>query len=225
MSVVLPDEGVWRSAIFPLAFNRRQKFIPKSYYRLKGAEGSAFVLVTSLCRQKYAPTLIMVHRFGCRLAKSHNRSEVRRGKEANRIYCGGYALLTKDILGLKGTSNLPQVKDVQVIHCVENGEFAHANLRIVIDTNGDEEAVEGVKTLIVDRLWAHSSGPAKYSCLSDERLEPHPSEWLMQGGKGAFSEERSNKTIAADVAAYLLIYFPKIFVGEAFKWLKKVFLG
>lgn len=222
MSGEIPkQESVWRSAVFPLAFKVRQKQLsPKSLFKLHSSDTAPFVLEMSLARQKFAPTMEMIHRFGCRLAAFQNRVQSRNGKKTDRIYCGSYELRAGSLPNLQGVSSLAEVKTVQVIHCVENGEFAHANLRIEVDTNGDVEAVEEVKTLIVDQLWRQSSGPEKYICLRDERVQSHPSDWLADAPRGSYTEQRSTGQIALDFLAYAVLHFPRLWVIDLIQRVK-----
>lgn len=219
MLAAVPDEeSVWRSAVFPIAFKTKQKQLsPKSFFKLWPADEGPFVLEMSLARQRCAPTLPMVHGFGCRLAASQNQNQADRGKPTDRVYCGAYELQAGSIRSLQSTHNLAQVKEVQVLHCIENGEFAHINLRIKVDTNGDEDAIEPLKTLIIDRLWHQSAGPAKHICGCDEAVQPHPSDWLQESPRGAYTDQRSSIRVAFDVTAYALFHFPRLWFQEAIK--------
>ncbi|MCC8954274.1 hypothetical protein H8B02_12650 [Bradyrhizobium sp. Pear77] len=102
----------------------------------------------------------------------------------------------------------------EVVHKIEDGEFAHCNLRIEVDTGGDEEAIEPIKTLIVDRLWQQASGPAVHICTCDRDIKPHPSEWLTKGPQGPFVDTRSRITIVLQFIAYTLIHYPLLWIRE-----------
>jgi hypothetical protein len=215
MTTAVPDgESVWRSAVFPFAFKPKQKQLhTKSFFKLYTDQAAPFTAEMSLALGKYAPTLPMVHRFGCRLAASQNRDLDKRGKRTDRIYCGAYELRAGDIHALRGTANLLEVTRAEVIHAVETGEVAHANLRIEIDTGGDVEAVEQVKTLIIDRLWHRSAGPEKYVCLCDEKVDPHPSEWMQNGPNGSYVDRRSKAEVVIEVLLYFLYHFPRLWIA------------
>jgi hypothetical protein len=168
----------------------------------------------------------MVHAFGCRLAANQNRNQIRAGKKADRVYCGAYRLLPAEIHELARTENLAEVKKAEVLHAIEDGEFAHANLRFEIDTQGDEEAIEPIKTLIVDRLWKMSSGPEKHVCSCDDAALQHPSEELLIGPQGVYRDPRTQRQINRDVALYFMVHFPRLWVSHQgrllFAWAKNV---
>ncbi len=217
------QESVWRSVVFPVAFKiskKQQQLSSKNFYKLYSEEGRPYVFEMSLARQRCAPTLEMVHRFGCRLASFQNKAQARRGKIQDRVYCGAYELIAREVLALKDDAGLSQVKTIELFHSVENGEFAHANLRIEVDTNGDEEAVEPIKTEIVDRLWRLSAGPEKYVCLRDERLQPHPSELLSTGHRGRYVERRTKRRIALEFLLYATVHFPRLLALEVTRKLR-----
>jgi hypothetical protein len=219
----VPDgEQVWRSAVFPIAF-KKKKLSQRALFKLYSAEASPFLVEMSLVREKYAPSLEMMHGFGCRLAAAQNRNRVADGKAADRIYCGAYQLRCEDIRRLSEEPQLPEVRNAQVLHIVENDELAHANMQIEVDTGGDEEAIEPVKTLIVDRLWSKSSGPAKHICASDTQVQDHPSEALEDGPNGPYAQ-RSNAWVRVEVLLCILVRHPTLRAwlraDAAIKWLK-----
>jgi hypothetical protein len=223
-AAAVPDgESVWRSAVFPVAF-KKNKLSPKTFFKLWPADEGPFVLEMSLVRGKYAPTLSMVHGFGCRLAASQNRNLVDRGKNADKVYCGAYQLKASDICELRGTPKLSEVTKAEVLNIVEDGEFAHSNARIEVDTKGDEDAVEPIKTLIVDRLWHQSAGPSKHVCKCDEEANPHPSAWLQDGPKGPYVDTRSKIRVAIEIMVYFLFHHPRLWINQnvqaAADWLK-----
>jgi hypothetical protein len=208
MAAVPDGEYVWRSAVYPAAF-KKQRLSTKAFFKLY-ADTSPFVLEMSLVREKYAPTLGMVHGFGCRLAASQNRNLTKRGKDTDRIYCGAYQLTVENIRQLTGLPNLSEVKKAQVLHVVEDGEFAHSNMRIEVDTGGDEDAMELIKTLIVDRIWSKSAGPSAHICAPDRNVEVHPSTWLEPGPNGPCIDNRSKARIFIDVVLFFLCRYPTL---------------
>jgi hypothetical protein len=210
----LPDgEQVWRSAVFPVAF-KKKKLSQRALFKLYSAENSSFLLEMSLVREKYAPSLDMMHGFGCRLAAGQNQNLIAKGKDADRIYCGAYQLRTEDIRRLSEEPQLPEVTKAQVLHIVEDDELAHANMRIEVDTGGDEEAIEPVKTLIVDRLWNKSAGPARHICPPDQHVQGHPSTALEDGPNGSYIQ-KCNARVRVEVLLCLLVRYPALRV-----WLK-----
>jgi hypothetical protein len=215
-SVVPPGENVWRSAVFPVAFKKKQ-LSPKAFFKLYSDETRPFCLEMSLVRERYAPILAMVHGFGCRLAASQNVAQQSKGKLADRVYCGAYQISARSIEELGRTPNLPEVKVSQVIHVVEAGEFAHANLRLEVDTQGDEDAIEPIKTLIIDRLWERSRGPAIHVCDCDAGVNPHPSALLQQSPLGPYVDTRSKLAVAFAVAVYFVFHYPRLWSGEVLR--------
>lgn len=218
-AAVREGENIWRSAVFPIAFKKNKQLSPITFLKLYAADNSPFVLEMSVVRETYAPVLAMVHGFGCRLASSQNQNLSGKGKNANRVYCGAYQLAVGDVQALKGAANLPEVTKAEVHHIVEAGEFAHANLQIEIDTQGDVDAIEPIKTLIVDRLWQSSVGPSKHICRCDKNVDPHPSELLTVSPKGEYVDARSKFKVALDVALCLAFYYPRLWLVENFaRW-------
>jgi hypothetical protein len=212
MGAVPDGESVWRSAVFPVAFKKKKQLSPKTFLKLWPASEGPFVLEMSLVRGKYAPTLPMVHAFGCRLAASQNQLLIGKEKAADRIYCGAYQLTVGDIHNLRGMANLSEVTKVEVLHVIEDGEFAHSNLRIEVDTKGDEEAVEPIKTEIVDRLWQRLAGPAKHVCKCDEEVDPQPSDWLQDSPRGRYVDTRSKPRVVFEILSYFLFHYPRLWV-------------
>jgi hypothetical protein len=78
---------------------------------------------------------------------------------------------------------LEEIKVVELTHQPEDGEVAHAALKITVVGARD---LENTKTAIIDRLWRASYGPSRHICHGDDELAPHPSEGLIEGPKGAF---------------------------------------
>jgi hypothetical protein len=223
MSAVPDGEFVWRSAVFPVAFKKKQ-LSNKAYFRLYASDATPFVLEMSLVREKYAPALFMIHGFGCRLAASRNRALVKDGKPANRVYCGAYQIKVEDIRSLARLPQLSEVKKAQVLHIVEDSELAHSNMQIEVDTGGDEDAIEPIKTLIVDRIWSKSRGPSRHVCRRDKGLADHPSKWLTAGPNGAHVDGRSRLRVFIDVTRCLLGLYPRLWIRlkaeHTVSWLK-----
>jgi hypothetical protein len=219
---VVNSERVWRSAVFPIAFTKK-RLSPKALFRLYGAEESPFVLEMSLVREKYAPSLAMVHAFGCRLATSQKQNLIAQGKGADRIYCGAYQLRVEDIRCLSEEPQLPEIRKAEVLHVVEKGELAHAHMQIEVDTGGDKEAIEPVKTLIVDRIWNKSAGPARHICPPDSHLKDHPSGALDCAPNGPCVRPSKTSVLVGVILCFLLRYpvlWAKLKAESAVAWAK-----
>jgi hypothetical protein len=201
------DEHIFRSAVFPVAFKKKQ-LSTKGFLKLYASEDSPFTLEMSVAWQRFVPSEEMVHHFGCRLAASQNKRRVSAQQKADRIYCGSYELSARDIRSLVGMQGLAAVSSAIILHKIEDGEIAHANCTINVDTGGDEDAVETVKTAIVDRLWSLCRGPLKYVCREDRAVEPHPSGFLNEPPLGQYRDLRSFPERTIDVIFCHLIYTP-----------------
>jgi hypothetical protein len=75
-----------------------------------------------------------------------------------------------------GTENLAEVFASDILHIIEHDEIAHANIQIRLAAHVDEDSVEGIKTVIVDRLWHSSRGPLRHICDVDGDLIPRLEE-------------------------------------------------
>jgi hypothetical protein len=62
-------------------------------------------------------------------------------------------------------------------------------IRLVDGVVGD--AIEDVKTAIIDRLWHASTGPTLCTCSIDRELEPHPRTMLHGAPGGPYTDDRS----------------------------------
>jgi hypothetical protein len=208
MTAVLRDvEKIFRSAVFPVAFKRKQ-LSTKGFLKLYRSDESPFILEMSVAWQRFVPTVDMVHHFGCRLAAAQNKNRISAEQKADRIYCGSYGLTAGDVRGLVGMQGLAAVSSASVLHKIEDGEIAHANCTIKVDTGGDEDAVETVKTAIVDRLWSLCQGPSRYVCSHDTAVDPHPSVLLQEAPLGPYRDPRSFSERSIDVLFCHLIYTP-----------------
>jgi hypothetical protein len=209
MNFQLPDgENVFRSAVFPIAF-RKKKLSPKAFLKLWPSADDIFTLEMSMAWQRYVPTNNMVHAFGCRLAASLNASEIAADRTANRVYCGSYKFSSDEIRSLSDLNGLQAIRSSMVVHEIENHEIAHANCRIQIDTNGDEDLAEPVKTAIVDRLWHICVGPSRYICPINKGISDHPSAFLGDAPRGPYVDDRSFLQTFADIISYWAYYAPR----------------
>lgn len=186
----IPDsDSLFRCCIHPLSFKKQgkrfasEKLLHLVYDLEKGT------LLGSLAWEWYVPTTKHVHAYGCRVSAYMNKN-VRSGSHPKqRIYCGAYRLNGGAVRALATADGLNEIASADVVHHIENGEIAHADLRISLKP-GDLD-VEGTKTAIVDRLWNTCSGPLKYIDVCDQDIKPHPSSYLSTPPAGPYSDTRS----------------------------------
>ena len=159
----VPDgDRLFRLCIHPISFNRKSFAPEKMWYLKLQADGA---LHGSLAWNRYAPAPEYVHGYGCRLAAGINEMKKRSGKfkEGNRhYYCGAYELSGSAIRELASIPELDEIASSDIVHQVESGEIAHADLRIFLKPGLFN--IEGTKTAIVDRLWSKCSGPLRHVC-------------------------------------------------------------
>lgn len=182
---------LYRPLIFPLSFSRAETFIPSKLFHLAGDPESGAIL-GSLVWERFAPTPEYIHAYGCRLAEKMNKKQKTKGKDRQkdrRVYCGAYGLRARSVRSLAGAEGLGEVVSADVTHLVEDGEIAHAELRIMLDAGTVN--VEGTKTAILDRLVNASVGPLRHVCECDSDLAEHPSENLSIGQSGEYVNRRS----------------------------------
>ena len=150
-------------------------------------------LVTSLAWGRYLPTTGQIHDYGCRVAHHMNlkkQAEVTTFKEKHRrVYSGSYHLKANAIRALVTTAGRGEISSADIIHDMEEGEAAHASLRIV--PREGHSFAEGTKTEILDRLWNACSGPLRHTCDCDRDVNPHPSENLDTPPSGPYIDTRS----------------------------------
>ncbi len=188
----IPDgDSLFRQSIHPLSFKGKAFAWAKCLMLYDEPDGS---LLASLTWERYLPTTEAVHDYGCRLAFRMNERKRIAGKltDKNRnVYCGAYQMKGRAIRALVTVEGLNEVLSADVVHHVEEGEIAHADLRIVLKSGGVPD-IEGTKTAILDRLWNASSGPMKHACDCDKNIAEHPSSSLITPPAGAYSDTRSH---------------------------------
>jgi hypothetical protein len=184
-------DNLFRSAVFPLSFrNKGRSFHAANFMRLYS--DSPGLIEASVIWERYAPNLECVHAFGCRLAARMNNAGGAAGKpDAKRVYCGAYRFKARDVRTLFGNRQLPEIANANVCHAIEDGEIAHASLEIRLVDGVAGDAIEAVKTAIVDRLWHASLGPTRHACGVDWGLDPHPSNKLPDAPGGPYVDDRS----------------------------------
>ena len=183
------NDYVYRPIVFPLAFQRRNVFVTSKVFHFNMSQ--AGMLKGSLAWERFVPTTAHVHEFGCRLVSKRNeRKRMAQGtlsQKDRQVYCGFYGLNAKSIRALVDTEELNEVIRADVVHLVEDGEIAHAEL--IIELAAGVIDIEDTKTAIFDRLWNASRGPRTHVCFSDIDLNEHPSKLLIVGGFGEFNDQ------------------------------------
>lgn len=212
----IPDgDDLFRATIHPLAFKSRNRFIHERVFHLQFRDGS---LIGSVAWERYVPSTRHVHDFGCRLAFGQNQKYRDEGNEKyRRIYCGSYALSAEKIRMLPKTEYLDEVTAADVVHHVEAGEIAHADLKISVKASHYDD--EGTKTAILDRLWQSCRGPIPHKCNCDQNIDSHPSLNLDSPPQGAYIDKRSSLTRSWQIARFVIINwcwhtFLKHFMGK-----------
>ena len=186
---------LYRHTVFPLSFHKetfdKETFDPSRLFHLVDDAVSGAIL-GSLAWERFVPTPEYIHAYGCRLASKINDKK-RAGGELKRkhrhIYCGAYGLKARSVRALVSAEGLGEVASADVTHLVEDGEIAHAELRIGLVTGTVD--VEGTKTAILDRLLNASCGPLTHICDDDDDLDEHPSTSLSIGRGGEYVDTRS----------------------------------
>jgi len=184
-------DSLFRQSIYPVSFKGKGRaFEWRLCLNLKPEDDGS--LSASLTWERYAPTTELVHGYGCRLAFRRNEKKRVEGKikdKDQQVYCGAYQLKGKAIRELEATEGLDEILSADVVHHVEAGEIAHANLRIVLKPGGGSD-LEGTKTAIVERLWTACSGPLRHICDCDKDMPEHPNSKLITPPAGAYSDDR-----------------------------------
>jgi hypothetical protein len=187
MSAAIPQNAnLFRGAHHPVAF-QKQVFRYAKFMMLYSGDENPGVIEASFIWERYAPTLSRVHSYGCRISNRRNQKK----PKTRDVYCGAFHINACHIRGLATTDGLPEVTTADVVHHVEANEIAHASLRVVLRDGIGEDDIEGVKTVIVDRIWNNSRGPLAHKCEGDKDLNPHPSANLSAAPLGPYVDQRS----------------------------------
>jgi hypothetical protein len=184
-------DSLFRQSVHPLAFKGKRFAWEKCLMLYDEPDGS---LLASLTWERYVPTTELVHDYGCRLAFGMNEKKRIAGKltDKNRnLYCGAYHFKARAIRALSTAEGLNEILSADVLHHVELGEIAHADLRIVLKPGGAPD-IEGTKTAILAQLWNMCSGPMKHVCDCDKNISEHPSSSLAIPPAGVYSDTRSS---------------------------------
>jgi hypothetical protein len=199
------EDNLFRATIHPLAFKSKNRFNHgRVFYLDFKADGS---LLGSLIWERYAPSTRYIHEYGCRLAFGQNQRYRDEGKEKyRRVYCGSYTLSAKAIRMLPKLEMLNEVlTHADVVHHVEAGEIAHADLKISVKATHHND--EGTKTAIIDRLWHSCRGPLSHKCECDHNIDSHPSSNLELPPQGEYSDTRSSFTRCWHIVTFVIINF------------------
>jgi hypothetical protein len=187
----IPDnDNLFRHCTHPISF-KKDRFASEKVIKIYD-EPDGKTLLASLAWQRFVPTTELVHGYGCRLSLGINNRANAKGKiDANRrnIYCGAYKLSADTVRALR--TDLDEVESADVIHNIEEGEFSHTDVRIVLIPSVGLDR-ENTKTAIVDRLWYACTGPLRHICDCDMEINPHPSSNLITAPSGAYLDTRSS---------------------------------
>jgi hypothetical protein len=199
-TVIPPRDNIFRGAHHPVAFQKKN-FRHAMFMKLYSAEDNPRQIEASFIWDRYAPTPSLVHAYGCRVSTARNQRQSRN----RNVYCGSYHLKVDYVRSLAATEGLPEVATADMIHQIENNELAHAACIIRLRDETDEEAIEGIKTVIAERLWNGSRGPLTHTCTTDRDLDPHPNSGLDEAPLGGYSDDRSLVKRALCLARYGLL--------------------
>ena len=179
----IPDEdSIYRQCIFPVS-HKGKKFDYGKSFRLS-EEGN--LLITSVSWERYVPTVGHVHEYGCRLAEKRNISSSQ--NKTLQVYCGSYEISANAIRTINTEHGLPELSDADVIHAIEDGEIAHANMTFTLLPDIIDK--EGTKTAIVDRLWHSVRGPLRHECKGETK-EERKFEDLPDSPSGLYIDKRT----------------------------------
>jgi hypothetical protein len=183
-------DNLFRAVRYPVAFKSKGKSIFRSdkFIKLIKDPNNPRFVESSLAWERYVPIPHYVHAYGCRLARTYNAKNAGR---TPHVYCGSYTISADDIRNLSRTEGLPEVASADVLHQIEDDEISHASLQVRLADSVDKNKIDGVLTVIVDRLWANGRGPLKHVCRDNADLDPHPSDRLNTGPKGLYIDNRS----------------------------------
>ena len=183
------NDNLFRHCIHPVSF-RGPRFAPEKLIKIYDEPDGS--LLASLAWERFVPNAELLHGYGCRVALRINdkaRAEGRYKESRRHIYCGGYQLRADSVRAL--TNDLSEIAFADVVHHIEDGEIAHADLIIVLKV-ADGLDIENTKTAILDRLWNSNRGPLKHICNCDKEIAPHPSLSLPTAPCGGYSDNRSH---------------------------------
>jgi len=187
---VADTDSLFRLSTHPIAFKIQKKklvFASAKVMNIKKQDDGSWA--SSFAWERYVPTTELVHDYGCRLSLGINNAARNSGTyedSTRNIYCGAYQLRASDVRELP--TAVDDVVSADVYHLIENDEFAHAHLRVIL---GGKLPIEGTKTAILVRLWEACYGPLTHVCDCDKQIDPHPYLALEPGPQGPYHDTRS----------------------------------
>jgi hypothetical protein len=184
------DDYLFRHSVHPTSF-RGQRFASEKWLKIYDEPDGS--LLASLAWERFVPTNRLVHSYGCRLALGMNTRDLANGRKtaSKKVYCGAYVVRADAVRALVALPGLNEILSAEVVHHIEQGEIAHADLRIVLRPEGGFSN-ESTKTAIIDRLWNACYGPMRHVCDCDKAVTPHPSLMLQTAPRGLYSDDRSH---------------------------------
>src|SRR5262249_27560380 len=88
---------------------------------------------------------------------------------------------------------ISEIESASINHEIEqDNEIAHANVRIRLTDNVDNDVFESMKTIIVDGLLRRSRGPIRHACDGDGGINPHPKDSLPDAPGGPYRDDRTD---------------------------------
>lgn len=199
-------DGLFRHLVFPLAFRGRAFQWEKG---MKLWDEPDRTVLASVAWERFVPTIAEIHGYGCRLAfrmtEKKQKEEKYREKD-RRIYCGAYQFKAGQIRAIARTEGLEDVLSADVIHHIEDGEIAHADLRFTLSEEPKFD-IEGTKTAILVRLWHSCNGPLVRKCDCDNDILDHPSSALPTPPSGPYKDMRSSSQRIWYLLRFKLLYW------------------
>lgn len=199
-------DSLFRHLVFPLAFRGRAFRWEKG---MKLWDEPDRTVLASLAWERFVPTVVEIHSYGCRLASRMTEKERKKEKyreKDRRIYCGAYQFTANRIRSIARADGLDDVLSADVIHHIEDGEIAHTDLRFTISEESKFD-IEGTKTAILDRLWHACSGPLVHKCDYDDDTLDHPSSALPTPPSGPYKDIRSSSQRIWHLLRFKLLYW------------------
>jgi len=186
----IPNTSVlFRHVVYPAGFQGKAKmFVPDKFIRLEEKDGK---LVTSLAWRRFLPTSAFVNAYGCRMAQERNvraAAKATSRQSTRHTYAGAFALNAGFVRRLGKNKGLDEIGKTDVVHLVEFGEIAHVELSVSVSPEMVDD--QGLRTLVVDRIWHSCSGPLRHVCSCDADLSDHPNAQLELAPKGDYFDGR-----------------------------------
>ncbi len=178
---------LYRHAFAPVAVSKKKGLMPAKFWHLDATNPT--IIEGSIAWSRLLPNTTLVHRYGCQRAEARNNRSKETGKfrpNNRQVYCGVYSFPAGAVRKLPGIESCSEIVGANVVYKIEEGDIAHAALVVRISPNTVN--VEEIKTIIHDRLWRATGGPAKHVCDCDKDVPEHPSNFLDTAGSGLPAE-------------------------------------